>query len=162
MPRHHGAALLRTGPLTWLPDYRTTQTGASLRLGTQPSSPSPASTTNPQRPSNTTRGLHAPKAHNQRHRQSPLPAIEHQDASATPSRPKLQSPPQSGVRPQRHPIDQDNTWTLALSELGHRRPAFRVAVHSANYLFFKVRFDLQLKTLTEQGACKHYLAFSRR
>jgi hypothetical protein len=58
--------------------------------------------------------------------------------------------------------DQDKTWTLALSELGHRRPAFRVAVHSANYLFARCVSIYQLKTLTEQGAHEHYIAFLRR
>jgi hypothetical protein len=161
-PRHHNPPRLRTGPLTWLPDCRTTPTVASLRLGTQPPRPSPTSTTNPQRQSDTTRDLHASKAHNRRRRQRPLPAKESQIDSVSSFRPKLQPPPHYGVRPQRHPIDQDKTWTLALSELGHRRPAFRVAVHSANYLFARCVSIYHLKTLTEQGACEHYLAFSRR
>jgi hypothetical protein len=161
-PQHHDPPLLRNGPLTSRPDCCATQTGASLRPGAQSLSPSPASSTNPRRQSNTTRDLHAPKAHNRRHQQSPLPAIEHQDASAIPSRPKLQPPPQRGVRPSKRPTDQDNTWTLALSELGHRRPTFQDAVHSANHLFARCVSIYQLKTLTEQGACEHYLAFSRR
>jgi hypothetical protein len=161
-PRHHDPPLLRTGPLTWLPDCRTTQTGASLRLSAQRLKPSPASTTNPHRQLDTTRDLHAPKAHNRRRRRSPLPAIDHRGVSASSFRPKLQPPPQCGVRPPRRPTDQDKTWTLALSELGHRRPAFRVAVHSANYLFARCVSIYQLKALTEQGICEHYLAFLRR
>jgi hypothetical protein len=131
-PRHHGAALLRTGPLTWLPDYRTTQTGASLRLGAQSLRPSPASTTNPHRQSHTTRDLHAPKAHNLRRRRSPLPAREHQIASASSFRPKLQPSPQSGVRPPGRPTGQDSAWTLEPLRLGLRRSAFQSAVHSTN------------------------------
>jgi hypothetical protein len=161
-PHLHDPPLLRTGPLTWLPDYRTIQTGASLRLGTQPPRPSPASITNPHRQSHTTRDLHASKAHNRRRRRSPLPAKESQIASASSFRPKLQPASQSSVRPPRHPIDQDKTWTLVLSELGHRRPAFRVAVHSANHLFSRCVATHQLKTLTEQGSYEHYTAFSRR
>jgi hypothetical protein len=161
-PQLHDPPRLRSEPLTSLPDHHATQTAASLRPGPQSLSPLPASTTNPQRQSNTTRDLHAPKAHNRRHQQSPLPAIEHQDASAIPSRPKLQPPPQSGVRPPRRPIDQDKTWTLALSELGHRRPAFRVAAHSANHLFARCVSIYQLKTLTEQEINEHCTVFSRR
>jgi hypothetical protein len=161
-PRHHNPPRPQTRPPTLLPDCRTTQTGASLRPGMQPPSPSPASTTNPHRQSHTTRDLHASKALNRRYRQRPLPAIEHQDACTNSFRPKLQPPPQSSVRPPRRPTDQDNTWTLALSELGHRRPAFRVAVHSANYLFPRCVSIYQLKTLIEQGAHEHYIAFLRR
>jgi hypothetical protein len=161
-PRHHNLPLPRIDPPTSMPNRRATQTVASLRLGTQPQRPSPASITNPQRQSDTTRDLHASKAHNRRRRQRPLPAKESQIDSVSSFRPKLQPPPHYGVRPQRHPIDQDKTWTLALSELGHRRPAFRVAVHSANYLFARCVSIYHLKTLTEQGACEHYLAFSRR
>jgi hypothetical protein len=161
-PRHHTPPRPRTRPPTSLPDCRATQTAASLRPGAQPLRPSPASTTNPRRQSNTTRDLHASKAHNRRRRQRPLPAIEHQDACTNSFRPELQPSPQRGVRPQRHPIDQDKTRTLALSELGHRRPAFRVAVHSANYLFSRCVATYQLKTLTEQEAHEHYIAFSRR
>jgi hypothetical protein len=161
-PRHHNPPRPRTKPPTPLPNYRTTQTDASLRPGAQPLKPSPASTTNPHRQSNTTRDLHAPKALNRRGRRSPLPAKERQIASASSFRSKLQPASQSSVRPPRRPIDQDNTWTLALSELGHRRPAFRDAVHSANYLFSRCVSIYQPKALTEQGAHEHYIAFLRR
>jgi hypothetical protein len=161
-PRHHTPPKPQTRPPTPLPDCCATQTGASLRPGTQPPRPLPASTTNPHRQSHTTRDLHAPKAHNRRRRQRPLPAKESQIASASSFRPKLQPPPQSGVRPPRRPIDQDNTWTLALSELGHRRPTFQDAVHSANHLFARCVSIYQPKTLTEQGAHEHYIAFLRR
>jgi hypothetical protein len=161
-PRHHNPPRSQTRPPTPLPDCCTTQTGASLRPGTQPLRPSPASSTNPHRQSDTTRDLHAPKAHNLRRRQRPLLAIEHQDACTNPSRPKLQPPPQCGVRPPRRPIDQDKTWTLALSELGHRRPAFRDAAHSANHLFSRCAAIYHLKTLTEQGINEHCTVFSRR
>jgi hypothetical protein len=161
-PRHYDPPLPCTGPLTSRPDCCATQTAASLRPNAQSLRPSPASITSPQRQSTKTLDLHAPKAHNRRRRQLPLPAIEHQDASATPSQPKLQPPPQSGVRPPRRPTDQDKTWTLALSELGHRRPTFRDAAHSANHLFARYVSIYQLKTLTEQRINKHYTAFSRR
>jgi hypothetical protein len=110
-PPHHNPPLLRTGPLTWLPDCRTTQTGASLRLGTQPPRPSPASSISPQRQSNKTFDLHVTKAHNRRRRQRPLPAKESQIASASSFRSKLQPPPQRGVRPPGRPTDQDNAAT---------------------------------------------------
>jgi hypothetical protein len=161
-PRHYDPPLLRSEPLTSLPDHHATPTGASLSPGTHSLTPSPASSTNPHRPSDTTRDLHAPKAHNRRRRQRPLPAKESQIASASSFRPELQPPLHYGVRPQRHSIDQDKTWTLALSELGHRRPAFRVAAHSANHLFARCGSIYQLKTLTEQRINKHYTAFSRR
>jgi hypothetical protein len=161
-PRHHNPPRPQTRPPTPLPDCCATQTAASLRPSTQSLRPSPASTTNPHRQSNTTRDLHALKAHNRRRRQCPLPAIEHQDACTNSFRPKLQPPPQPGVRPQRDPTDQDKTWTLALSELGHRRPAFRDAAHSANHLFARYVSIYQLKTLTEQRINKHYTAFTRR
>jgi hypothetical protein len=161
-PRHHTPPRPQTRPPTPLPDCRATQTGASLRLGTQPPRPSPASSISLQHQSDTTCDLHASKAHNLRHHRRPLPAIEHQDAPTNSFRPKLQLPPQSGVRPPRYPIDQDKTWTLALSELGHRRPTFRDAAHSANYLFSRCVSIYQLKTLTEQGAHEHYIAFLRR
>jgi hypothetical protein len=161
-PRHYDPPLLRSETLTSLADHHVTQTDASLRPDPQLLRPSPASSTNPHRQSTKTRDLHAPKAHNWRRRQSPLPAKESQIDSVSSFRPKLQPPPQCGVRPQSKPTDQDNTWTLALSELGHRRPAFRVAVHSANYLFARCVSIYQLKTLTEQRINKHYTAFSRR
>jgi hypothetical protein len=161
-PRHHNPPRPQTRPPTPLPDCRTTQTGASLRLSAQSLRPSPASSTNPQRQSNTIRDLHATKAHNRRRRRSPLPAKERQIASTNSFRLKLQPPPQSGVRPQRRPIDQDKTWTLALSELGHRRPTFRVAVHSANHLFARCVSIYQLKALTEQGINERCTVFSRR
>jgi hypothetical protein len=108
-PRHYDPPRLRSGPLTSLTDCRTTPTAASLRPDPQLLRPSPASSTNPHRQSTKTRDLHAPKAHNWRRRQRPLPAIEHQNASTTPSRPKLQPPPQCSVRPPRRSTDQDNT-----------------------------------------------------
>jgi hypothetical protein len=101
-PRHHTPPRPRTRPPTSLPDCRATPTAASLRPVAQPLKPSPASSTNPHRQSHTTRGLHASKAHNRRRRQRPLPAKESQIASASSFRPKLQPPPQPGVRPQRH------------------------------------------------------------
>jgi hypothetical protein len=161
-PQRHAPPLLRTEPLTSLPDHHATQIIASLRLGTQRPTPSPASTISPQRQSDTTRDLHAPKAHNRRRRQRPLPAKESQIASASSFRPKLQPPPQSSVRPPRHPTDQDKTWTLALSELGHRRPTFQDAIHSANHLFARCVSIYQLKTLTEQEVNEHCTVFSRR
>jgi hypothetical protein len=162
MPRHHDPPLLRSEPLTSLPDHHATQTGASLRLSAQSLSPLPASSTNPHRQSTKTRDLHAPKAHNWRRRQSPLPAKESQIASASSFRPRLQPSPQSGVRPPRHPTNQDNTSTLKPPKLWLRRPAFRDAAHSANYLFPRCVSIYQLKALTEQEACEHYLAFLRR
>jgi hypothetical protein len=161
-PRHHNPPRPRTKPPTPLPDCCATQTDASLRPGTQSPRPSPASTTNPHRQSDTTRGLHAPKARKQRHCQSPLPSREHQNAPISYFRPELQPPPQRGVRPPRYPTDQDKTWTLALPELGHRRPAFQDAVHSANHLFARCVSIYQMKTLTEQGANEHCTVFSRR
>jgi hypothetical protein len=161
-PRHYDPPRLRSEPLTSLPDHHATPTAASLRPGPQSLSPLPASTTNPQRQSNTTRDLHAPNTHNRCHRQRPLPAKEHPCGSESSFRPELQLPPQRGVRPQSKPTDQDKTWTLALSELGHRRPAFRVAIHSANHLFSRCVATHQLKTLTEQGINEHCTVFSRR
>jgi hypothetical protein len=92
-PRHHNLPRPQTRPPTPLPDCCATQTDASLRLGAQPPRLSPASSTNPQRQSNTTRDLHAPKAHNRRRRRSPLPAKERQIASTNSFRLKLQPPP---------------------------------------------------------------------
>jgi hypothetical protein len=131
-PRHHNPPRPQTRPPTPLPDCRATQTGASLRPGPQPSSPSPASTTNPHRQSDKTFDLHAPKAHNRRHQQSPLPAKESQIASASSFRPKLQPPPQRGVRSPRRPIDQDNT--AILTPPGHwiRHSAFQGALRPTN------------------------------
>jgi hypothetical protein len=131
-PRHHNPPRLRTEPLTSLPDYHATQTGASLRLGAQSLRPSPASTTSPHRQSHTTRDLHAPKALNRRGRRSPLPAKESQIASASSFRPKLQPPPQRGVRSPRRPIDQDNT--AILTPPGHwiRHSAFQGALRPTN------------------------------
>jgi hypothetical protein len=131
-PRHHTPPRPRTRPPTSLPDCRATPTAASLRLGTQPPRPSPASTTNPHRQSNTIRDLHASKAHNLRRRQRPLPAKERQYASASSFRPKLQSPPQRGVRPPRYPTGQDSVWTLKPLRLGLRRSAFQGALRPAN------------------------------
>jgi hypothetical protein len=131
-PRHHDPPQLRSEPLTSRPDCRTTQTGASLRLGAQPLKPSPASSTNPHRQSNTTRGLHASKAHNRRRRRSPLPVIEHQNAPTSYFRPKLQPPPQSGVRPPGRPTGQDSAWTLEPLRLGLRRSAFQGALRPTN------------------------------
>jgi hypothetical protein len=131
-PQHHDSPLLRTGPLTSLPDHHATPTGASLRLGAQSPRPSPASSTNPHRQSNTTRDLHATKAHNRRRRQCPLPAIEYRGASASSFRPKLQPPPQRGVRSPRRPTGQDSAWTLEPLRLGLRCSAFQGAVHSTN------------------------------
>jgi hypothetical protein len=131
-PRHHDPPLLRSDPLTSLSDCCASQTVASLRLGAQPPRPPPASTTNPHRPSDTTRDLHASKEHNRRHRQSPLPANKNPCGSASSFRPKLQPPPQSGVRPQRRLTDQDNAATL--TPLGHwlRRSAFQRALRPTN------------------------------
>jgi hypothetical protein len=131
-PRHHTPPRPRTKPPTPLTDCCATQTGASLRPGMQPPSPSPASTTNPHRQSHTTRDLHAAKTQNQRRRQRPLPAIEHQDACTNSFRPKLQPPPQSGVRPPRRPTDQDSAWTLKPPGLGLRRSAFQGALRPTN------------------------------
>jgi hypothetical protein len=131
-PRHHNLPRPQTRPPTPLPDCRTTQTAASLRPSTQSLRPSPASTTNPHRQSNTKRDLHATKAHNRRRRQRPLSANKNPCGSASPSRPKLQPAPQSGVRPQRRPTDQDNAATL--TPLGHwlRHSAFQGALRPAN------------------------------
>jgi hypothetical protein len=129
--RHHNPPRLRTEPLTWLPDCRTTQTGASLRPGTQSLTPSPTSTTNPQRQSHTTRDLHAPKAHNRRRRQRPLPAIEHQEAPTNSFRPKLQPPPQSGVRPPKRPTGHDNAPTPKTASPALRSLAFQRAPRPA-------------------------------
>jgi hypothetical protein len=123
---------IRTGPLTPLPDCCATQTAASLRPSAQSLSPSPASTTSPHRQSHTTRDLHAPKAHNLRRRQRPLPAIEHQDAPTNSFRPKLQPSPQFGVRPPRRPTGQD--YAAPLTPPGHwlRRSAFQGALRPTN------------------------------
>jgi hypothetical protein len=153
---------IRTGPLTPLPDCCATQTGASLRPGPQSLRPSPASSISSQRQSHKTSDLHAPKALNRRCRQRPLPAKESQIASASSFRPKLQPAPQPGIRPSKRPTDQDNTSTLKPPELWLRRPTFQDAVHSANHLFARCVSIYQLKTLTEQGAHEHYLAFLRR
>jgi hypothetical protein len=107
-PRHHTPPRPQTRPPTPLPDCCATQTGASLRPGTQPPRPSPASTTNPHRQLDTTRDLHAPKALNRRRRRSPLPANKNPCGSASSFRPKLQLPSQCGVRPPRYPTDQDS------------------------------------------------------
>jgi hypothetical protein len=131
-PQHHNPPRPQTRPPTPLPNCRATQTAASLRPGTQPPRPSPASTTNPHRQSNTTRDLHASKTHNRRRRRSPLPAKESQIASASSFRPKLQSPPQRGVRPPRYPTGQDSVWTLKPLRLGLRRSAFQGAFRSTN------------------------------
>jgi hypothetical protein len=133
-PRHHTPSRPRTGPPPPLPDCCATQTGASLRPGAQSPRPSPASSTNPHRQSAKTRDLHAPKAHNLRRRQRPLPAIEHQDAPTNSFRPKLQPPPQFGVRPPKRPTDQDNTSTLKPPGLRPQSP------------LFKVRFDLSTES----------------
>jgi hypothetical protein len=72
------------------------------------------------------------------------------------------SAPKAAFDPKASQSTRTKPWTLALSELGHRRPTFQDAVHSANHLFARCGSIYQLKTLTEQGACEHYLAFSRR
>jgi hypothetical protein len=130
MPRHHDPPRLRTGPLTWLPDCRATQTGASLRPGTQSQRPSPASSISPQRQSNKTFDLHVTKAHNRRRRQRPLPANKNPCGSANSFRPKLQPSPHYGLRPPRCLTDQDSAWTLKPPGLRPQSP------------LFKVRFDL--------------------
>jgi hypothetical protein len=130
-----------------------------LRLSAQSLSPSPASTTNPHRQSNTTRDLHAPKAHNLRHRKRPLPTKESQIASPSSFRPKLQPSPQCGVRSPRHPTDQDSAWTLKPPGPWLRRPTFRDAVHSANHLFARCAATYQPEILTEQGINEHCTVF---
>jgi hypothetical protein len=131
-PRHYDPPLPCTGPLTSRPDCCATQTAASLRPNAQSLRPSPASITSPQRQSTKTLDLHAPKAHNQRHRQRPLPSREHPIASASSFRSKLQPPPQSGVRPPGRPTDQDSAWTLEPPGLGLRRSAFQGALRPTN------------------------------
>jgi hypothetical protein len=131
-PRHYDPPLPRTRPLTSLADkphhpnrcefetWRATSTPPT-RFNHQPTPPI-AHDTRPSRHKSTQ--LTSP----------PEPTTNEQKPVRLRKffRPKLQPPPQSGVRPPRHPIDQDNAATPKPLRLGLRRSAFQGAVRPAN------------------------------
>jgi hypothetical protein len=132
MPRHHDPPRLRSEPLTSLADKPRHPNRCEFETWPAVSETLTRLKYNPHRQSHKTSDLHAPKAHNRRRRQRPLPAIEHQDAPTNSFRPKLQPPLQSGVRPPRYPTDQD--YAATLTPPGHwiRHSAFQGALRPAN------------------------------
>jgi hypothetical protein len=151
-PRHHNPPRPQTRPPTLLPDCRTTQTVTSLRPGTQPLRPSPASSTSPHRQSAKTRDLHAPSKSTQS-ATPPAPAI----CERKPNRLRELFPPQA---PASAPIRRSTS--KAPNRPGQHCDPDTARVLAPTLCFSTCAATYQLKTLTEQGACEHYLAFSRR
>jgi hypothetical protein len=151
MPRHHDPPRLRSEPLTSLADkprhpnrceFETwcAASQALTHLEHQPTAPIEHDT-RPSRPENT----------------QPAPPPDPTTDEQTPDRLRKLFPPQAPA--------SDAMWCS--TSKAPNRPGQRCDLDTARALaptlcFSRCAATRQLKTLTEQGACEHYLAFSRR